>query len=108
MQVILNMQLPAQIKKKKKWYVARCPVLDVYAQGETQKKALNNLIEALRLFLVSCIERGTLDEVLKSCGFKLSEKEINAQKPFPKKYTSIQIPISYKTPAIGCQTHCHA
>jgi len=34
------------------------------------KKLKNNLIEALSLFFISCIERNTLDAVLNECGFK--------------------------------------
>ena len=49
--------------------MASCPVLDVFSQGTTREDARKNLEEALQLFLTSCIERGTLDEVLKDCGF---------------------------------------
>jgi hypothetical protein len=44
--------------------------LDVYSQGETEAKALENLIEAIQMFLRSCFERGTLDQVLKDSGFR--------------------------------------
>lgn len=96
MQVIFTIQLPAQVKKSGKWYMSSCPVLDVHSQGETEKNALNNLIEALRLFLVSCFERGVLDEVLSDCGFKPVEVKgpIKAQ-PFPKKYKSINVPLPF-------------
>ena len=66
----LKMQLPAVIIKKEKWYTANCPILDVFSQGETIEKAKSNLAEAISLFLLSCHERGTLDAVLKSCGFR--------------------------------------
>ncbi len=49
--------------------VASCPPLDVYSQGKTEAQAKKNLVEALSLFLESCHERGTLDAVLKECGF---------------------------------------
>lgn len=68
--VRISMHLPAIITKKGKWFVANCPILDVYSQGETEQKAKENLKEALSLFFISCYERGTLDSVLKSCGFK--------------------------------------
>jgi len=58
-------KLPIKLIKKKKWIVARCPILDVASQGETEAKARANLEEALSLFFVSCFERGTLDLVLK-------------------------------------------
>ncbi|MBF0103493.1 MAG: hypothetical protein HQK77_21540 [Desulfobacterales bacterium] len=61
--------LPIKIKKRKKWFVSSCPILDVCSQGETEDHAKKNLIEALSLFLTSCYERNTLEAVLKECGF---------------------------------------
>ena len=64
-----DLQLPYEVKKEGKWFIAACPVLDVYSQGTTDAKAKKNLIEALQLFIESCYERGTLDQVLKESGF---------------------------------------
>ena len=68
----LNFKLPAKITKRKKWYLASCPVLDVHSQGETEEKARTNLAEAVSLFLASCLERNTLDAVLKECGLRFA------------------------------------
>ena len=54
-------------------FVSVCPPLDVLSQGETEEAALANLAEALQLFVESCFERGTLEAVLKDCGFVLGE-----------------------------------
>ncbi|MFQ6052555.1 MAG: type II toxin-antitoxin system HicB family antitoxin [Candidatus Hydrothermarchaeota archaeon] len=67
--VTFTVSLPIAIKKKQKYYVSSCPILDVWSQGETREKAVSNLREALQLFLIDCYERGTLDKVLKECGF---------------------------------------
>jgi len=72
--VIFHTSLPIKITKKKKFYVSCCPVLDVWSQGETREKATENLREALQLFLINCFERGTLDKVLKDCGFTATRK----------------------------------
>ncbi|MFH1994166.1 MAG: type II toxin-antitoxin system HicB family antitoxin [Nitrospinota bacterium] len=69
----LKVKLPVHTKKKSKWYIAICEPLDVVAQGDTEKKALKNLKETLTLFLISCIERNTLDAVLAECGFEKVE-----------------------------------
>lgn len=61
----MKIKLPVKIIKKSKRYVASCSVLGVSSQGNTRKKAKNNLIEALALFFISCIERDTLDAILK-------------------------------------------
>lgn len=68
--VDISVRLPFKIQKKKGWFLASCPVLDVHSQGDTEEEAKKNLGEAVSLFLISCFERGTLDEVLKSCGFR--------------------------------------
>jgi predicted RNase H-like HicB family nuclease len=67
--VEFSVRLPFRITKRAKWFLASCPVLDIHSQGENEEKAKKNLVEATSLFLTSCFERGTLDEVLKKCGF---------------------------------------
>lgn len=34
----MDIKLPAKIQKKGKWHVASCPILDIFTQGETEKK----------------------------------------------------------------------
>lgn len=50
-------------------YISYCQPLDVWSQGKTKKGAEQNIKEAVSLFLISCLERGTLGEVLKECGW---------------------------------------
>jgi len=69
----IRFRLPVSIKKKIGIYVACCPPLDIWSQGETISKARNNIKEAIRLFLITCIEMGTLDEVLAECRFNLNK-----------------------------------
>jgi predicted RNase H-like HicB family nuclease len=69
MRALFSLTLPVTVKKKAKVYVSSCPCLDVYSQGQTEEEAEKNLGEALKVFLISCYERGTLDEALKECGF---------------------------------------
>jgi hypothetical protein len=37
--VELGFNLPIKIVKKQKWYVASCPTLDVFSQGQTEDQA---------------------------------------------------------------------
>ena len=69
-QLELIFRLPIAIKKDQVGYVSHCPPLDVWSQGDTKAEARKNIREAVSLFVVSCIERGTLDEVMKECGFQ--------------------------------------
>ena len=68
--VLLNLVLPVRIKKKAKVYVSSCDVFDVHSQGYSLSEAEKNLIEAIKIFFISCYERGTLDEAFKECGFQ--------------------------------------
>lgn len=94
--------LPFEINKDNGWYVASCPILDVHSQGKTKQKAKGNLIEALSLFFISCIERDTLSAVLKECGFK----PMHAVKPTKKlnrsRFLNIDIPLNINNAKIGC------
>lgn len=107
-QVAFHINLPATVRKKKNWFVSYCPILDVCSQGETKEKALKNLSEALRLFLVSCYERGTLDTVLRECGFEPIERVPTKLKPFSKKYEAIDIPLPFQIRHLGGHQLCHA
>ncbi len=106
--VQFNLSVPVKTTKKKKWYLASCPILDVHSQGETEKKAKENLGEALSLFLISCFERGTLDAVLKNCGFKAAYPPPPATKRPPiteKDYINVPIPLLVSQ---NSQVQCHA
>lgn len=41
----------AVIQKEGKWYVSWCPELDIASQGETIEEAIENLKEAIELYL---------------------------------------------------------
>ena len=63
-------KLPYAVHREGGYYLASCPPLDVLSQGETEQEALDNLEEALGLFLEGCYENGTLEAVLKESGFR--------------------------------------
>jgi predicted RNase H-like HicB family nuclease len=68
-QASMEFKLPAQVKKKGKWFISSCNLLDVHSQGNTREQAERNLQDALATFLLSCYERGTLEVVLREAGF---------------------------------------
>lgn len=93
----MNFKLPVKLIKRKNWYVANCPVLDVSSQGDTPSKAKKNLKAALSVFFITCIEQGTLDAVLQECGFEpiYGKKGFDAQK---SDYVNIPIPMIASQP----------
>ncbi len=88
--MVLSFQLEVTVSKTEGWYLASCDDLDVHSQGKTEKKATENLQEALQLFLNSCIERGVLNQVLIDAGFVGVNKRIAPPRPGGK---YINVPI---------------
>ena len=68
-------KLPYEVYLEGGYYISSCPPLDVLSQGDTEQEAINNLEEALGLFLEGCYENGTLEAVLKESGFKAVSTE---------------------------------
>ena len=103
-------KLPLTLKRKSKWVVAACPVLDIVSQGGTDDEAIKNLSEAVSLFRLSCFERGILDEVLKGCGFSAnyqsdpfaSSGNIQSKKNEPI-FMEVPVPMYFNN-----ETRCHA
>ena len=80
MQGVLQFNLFGVVKHEGAWYIAHCPPLDITTQGKTSAQARQNLAEASELFIISCLERGTLDQALKELGF-VSVQKVIAQRP---------------------------
>lgn len=96
-------ELYCQIEQQDGWYIAHCPPLDVASQGKTRNKALENIKQACALFLESCIERGTLEEVLADCGWNGQSISI------PESAESFRIPLMLrKSPDDQNKEKCHA
>ena len=102
-----TIQLPVIFTDRGKWVLASCPVLDISSQGKDRDSAEKNLIEALELFLISCYERGVLDEVLKQCGFRPLQAGEKAQKSRIRDVVKLSIPLSVFVER-GDEVACHA
>ena len=46
-----TMEFSSVVNKEGKWYVATCPELVVTSQGKTVEESINNLKEAIELYL---------------------------------------------------------
>jgi len=106
-QVILDVsfRLPVSCSPGEKHIIASCPCLGVSTQGETEKKALKNLEEALGLFITSCFERGVLDEVLRDSGFEPVIDKAPSKRG--KKTTSCEV-VNIRVPLGSRRVACHA
>src|SRR5450830_1736513 len=76
--VRFTMSVPVSARKEGKWFYSSCEALDVHSQGKTKKEATNSLIEALQLFLETCYEEGTFEQVLRERGFAPGRDAENA------------------------------
>jgi predicted RNase H-like HicB family nuclease len=75
----IDFKFPTTLVKRSKWYLACCPALDVCSQGGTEDEARANLAEALKLFIISCLKRKTLDAVIDECVFLMDGFRFNRQ-----------------------------
>ncbi len=91
----ITFHLPGVIKPKGDIFVANCPVLDLFTQGDTENEAKKNLKEAIELFLITCFENGTLQSVLTESGFRAGT--VNLLDDDSNK-TNNYIPINAKVP----------
>jgi len=94
----LIFKLQVKIKKRKNHYLSICPDLDVLSQGDTEKEALRNIEEAVRGFLVTCSEMGTLWKVLDDRGIRPGVKI--AKRRYPGTGKEISVPL-----ALGAAKH---
>lgn len=100
-----ELKVPVEVYKGSTASIARCPIFDVSSQGKTPAEAKKNLVDALTLFVTTCFEMGTLDEVMKECGFK--PRKATAGKPCLKKDQELlSVPLPFM---VNSQRNpCHA
>jgi predicted RNase H-like HicB family nuclease len=107
---ILTIELKVGIETSRegKWYISSCPALDIVSQGETIKEAKEMIEDAIELFITSCIERGTLKEVLKDCGWvKVEQSLIKKQTRSQKLSDFVSIPFPIILPEAQKISGCH-
>lgn len=76
--VTIKINVPVDIYQDGGVFVANCRRFGVVTQGCTRIEAERNISDALVLFFETCLEMGTMDEVLKECGFErvsISERD---------------------------------
>ena len=92
----LDFRLPAEVKKEGDSFISWCPLLDVFSQGSTRQEALSNLKEAIRLFIESCFERGTLEQILRESGFEKSSDDEEELSDKAQEYINVPLALIAK------------
>jgi predicted RNase H-like HicB family nuclease len=65
----MEVQFTTQVFKEGNAFVAHTPELDLSCCGDTKQRALDNLNEAVTLFLEEASRLGTLNQILDEAGF---------------------------------------
>jgi predicted RNase H-like HicB family nuclease len=65
----MKIDYTVQVWREGQQYVAHAMPLDVASAGETPEAARQAVDEAVRLFLATAAEHGTLEEVLEDAGY---------------------------------------
>jgi predicted RNase H-like HicB family nuclease len=65
----MEIQFTTQVFKEGNTFVAHTPELDISSCGDTEQRALENLNEAVTLFLEEADKIGTLNQILEEAGF---------------------------------------
>lgn len=91
--VTFTVSFPIEVKKESRYYLASCPTLDVWAHGNTQQRAVECLKDTLQLFLTHCFDKGTLEMVLKGCGFTTLKRSICRQEA--GQLNEIDVPLPF-------------
>lgn len=75
MKIKFASKIPIIIFKEEDQYISDCPFLKVASCGDTLKQAKENIIEAINLYIESCLEAGTLEEALVENGWEKVNEE---------------------------------
>ena len=97
--ISMKVKLMATIEKEESGiYCVQCPALGVASQGMNVPEAKKNIVEAVELFIESCLERGVLNEVLENHGFQSAQRQ--SVRKLPSKpnlknfFISAEVPVA--------------
>lgn len=85
----LMVNLTVNVFQEGTQWVAYSPALDLSTCGDSIKEAQRNFAEAVDLFLEECRRKGTLETVLKACGWVRTSKPKPHYEP-PQSYVTNQ------------------
>lgn len=102
-QLNIQFRLPIEIKQDAALFIASCHILDVHTQGTDEGHARTNLIEAVQLFIETCFEMGTLEQVLRESGFHPLHHQPEQSQSTPN--DMIDVPIYFES--LNAANHTH-
>jgi predicted RNase H-like HicB family nuclease len=91
----MEIQFTTQIFKEGRTFVAHTRELDLSSCGGTQQKALQNLKEAVRLFLDEAEKMGTLQQILEEAGYLKRKSKLQGPKFIATQRVSMPLPLEH-------------
>lgn len=91
--MLFQAQLPVQIFKQGKRFIAYTPVLDLSTSGRSEKEVKNRFHELVQIFFEELEEKGTIEEVLSSLGWQKGKTQWQPPHIANEK-VSVSIPVT--------------
>lgn len=91
--MMFNVQLPVQIFKQGKRFVAYTPLLDLSTSGRTENEVKVRFNELVHIFFEELAEAGTLDEVMKNLGWQKIKARWQPPQFVANEKVSVSIPV---------------
>jgi len=91
----MEIQFTTQIFKEGRAFVAHTRELDVSSCGGSRQKALQNLKEAVRLFLEEAEQMGTLEQILEEAGYLKRKNKLQGPKFIATQRVSLPLPLEH-------------
>ena len=87
--ITVTIEFPVLIKDKGEYFVASCESLDIHAEGSSRREAKRRIMDALDVFVSTCIEMGTLEEVMKESGYEKIVHDTNSKPDLNEEIVSV-------------------
>jgi len=91
----MEIQFTTQIFKEGRTFVAHTRELDVSSCGGTRQRAVQNLKEAVRLFLDEAGKMGTLEQILAEAGYLKRKSKLQGPRFITTQRVSMPLPLEH-------------
>ena len=91
----MEIQFTTQIFKEGRTFVAHMRELDLSSCGGTRQRALQNLKQAVGLFLEEADKMGTLPQILEEAGYLKRKTRLQGPKLIATQRVSLPLPLEH-------------
>ncbi|HWZ32860.1 MAG TPA: hypothetical protein VNX18_16070 [Bryobacteraceae bacterium] len=91
----MEIQFTTRMFKEGRTFVAQALELDVSSCGGSKEKALQNLKEAVRLFLEEAGKMGTLEQILEEAGYGKRKSKLASPNFISVQRVTLPLPLTH-------------